>query len=55
MPVSLPIGTDATGGLFNVSGEYSLGGNWTIGGSIRSLITKDEQSASGSITVGWKF
>jgi len=53
-PVRSPL-TNATGGLFTVSGEYSLGGNWTIGGSIRSLITKDEQSASGSITIGWRF
>jgi len=53
-PVRSPL-TNASGGLFTVSGEYDLGGNWTIGGSIRSLITKDEKSASGSVTIGWKF
>lgn len=44
-----------SGGLFTVSGEYELGGGWTIGGNIRSLISKDEKSAAGSLIVGWRF
>ncbi|PIX67231.1 MAG: hypothetical protein COZ43_02545 [Sphingomonadales bacterium CG_4_10_14_3_um_filter_58_15] len=47
--------TDGSGGLFTVAGEYDLGGGWTIGGNIRSFITKDEKSAYGSVTVGWRF
>ncbi len=42
-------------GLFTLSGNYELGGRWTLGAEARGTIAAQEQSVAGSVSLGWKF
>jgi hypothetical protein len=41
--------------MARLSGDYSLGGGWSLGGDVRATFSQSERSVAGSATLSLRF